>query len=84
MAEMELANAHLARLFGEVQERLFAEDKALRMEKALARMRAKLPEEQKKLEDMTTAKEFAKKKGRTQQFDDELRRAEAIEKGRDN
>ncbi len=64
LAEMVLANTHLARLFGELQERLFAEDKALSREKAVARIRAKIPPPQTKLEDTTTAKELAKKKGK--------------------
>ncbi len=63
MAEMELANAHMARMLGEIQERLFAEDKVLSREKALARIRAKIPEPQKKLEGREWTK-VAKKKGK--------------------
>ena len=55
LEQMRLANANLQTVFEMAQERLFAEDKALNREKALARIRAKLPDNQKKIEEMTPA-----------------------------
>ena len=43
---MELANTHMAMLLNEIQERLFSEDKAISREKAVARIRAQMPESQ--------------------------------------
>lgn len=62
LAEMDLANAHLSRVFGEIQEHVFHEDKAISKEKAIARIRAKMPPPQRKLEDTTTARELKKKR----------------------
>jgi len=58
---MELANRHMAQMLNEIQEQVLHEDKALSKEKAVARVRAKIPPPQTKLGDTTTAKELKKK-----------------------
>lgn len=58
---MELANAHMVAMLNTVQKEVLHEDKALAREKAVARIRAKLPENQTRIGDTTTAKELKKK-----------------------
>lgn len=127
LADMERSNERLRETLNYAQEHLFKEDKMLSKEKALARVRAKFPEEQRRLEQVAPAKvskakgkrgsvqhlgeakdieqmreeaeqedelatvqdldriaSSSHKKGKKAiELDDELRRAEAIEKGRD-
>lgn len=52
---MEEANDHMAAVLNEIQERLFTEDKQISKEKAVARIRAKIPPPQTLLDPRTGA-----------------------------
>lgn len=59
--EMKLANEHLGSVFSRVQVLLLEENRALTREKAIERMRAKIPEPQKTIDQV--AREVKKKGG---------------------
>ena len=60
---MELANVHLEELLRDLQEKVLGEGRAITRDKATERMRARIPEPQKKLEGREWTK-LAKKKGK--------------------
>jgi len=57
LEEMRLANEHLENIMAEVQERLLEEGRAVTREKTAERIRAKLPQAQKRLEQVRRDKE---------------------------